>query len=466
MLFFTLFLGLLNPALSAEPLDLNEYLKQVSKYHQGYVGSAESETSARLRINESSLIFTPQLFLSSQWATDEAQKSSAALMGTKSQLNTFQVGIQSATSIGLSWKTYYLFNDYNVQGASPQFVPSPQYSEAKPVVEVNLALWRNLFGSEWKAQESATRHSNLAIEAAEKFRQKNYFLEAEATYWRLSFLREALKTHRESVQRARKLREWNKSRVQSRLADSSELFQADSFLKAREFELQAAENESQAAISDFNALRGSSATEVPEELLSLLEWKMPLPEKQTHRREDLVSAENQNQAAKAIATAAIEKNKPTLELYASYAFNGRDVTTDSTFRKSWESTYPTSVIGIRWVAPLDFEQLRSNRAGYLSESLASDLKYQRKEIEVAKEKRDLNKKIDEIQSQLKLLDELVMVQKNKYFHEKDRQSRGRTTNFFVLQFEQDWKSAQLNFLKTKMDLILTWAKLKTFGEAP
>ena len=55
------------------------------------------------------------------------------------------------------------------------------------------------------------------------------------------------------------------------------------------------------------------------------------------------------------------------------------------------------------------------------------------------------------------------IQKKKLNSEKNRYSKGRTTTFQVLQFEQDFANAQLMKLRNEQELIIVYNQLKMFS---
>ncbi len=67
-------------------------------------------------------------------------------------------------------------------------------------------------------------------------------------------------------------------------------------------------------------------------------------------------------------------------------------------------------------------------------------------------------------NKLTLAYNLEEAQGEKLNFERDRHRRGRTTTFQVLQFEQDYATAQLGRLKQSFDLLQTHSQLKTFME--
>ena len=100
----------------------------------------------------------------------------------------------------------------------------------------------------------------------EEIKMKMVLLDAETQFWRLALSREAIQVTKESVDRAKKLREWAKRRADTQLADTSDFLQTDAVLRARNLELQLANDEENASIRMFNTLRGREENTVAEQL--------------------------------------------------------------------------------------------------------------------------------------------------------------------------------------------------------
>jgi outer membrane protein TolC len=87
----------------------------------------------------------------------------------------------------------------------------------------------------------------------------------------------------------------------------------------------------------------------------------------------------------------------------------------------------------------------------------------RKRFENDREWSDLGKKLEESKSRLELTQRIEKTQQRKLTAERERQSRGRSTMFQVMQCETDYASSQLNVIKNKAEILGIIARMKTFG---
>ena len=460
-------LFLLTANARAEFVSLDSYLDQVKHMNGSVRGSLETSAGTRLRSNEGALITSPSLFANLTSTDDKAPKLNPLAQGTETVTKNYSGGFMYQSPIGTSLKLYYSATYMDVRGASQVYVQNPTAWDTKPVIELTQPLWRNIIGNETRASVEAANSAALAASWTDQYVVKQGLSAAEAAYWRLSAAREALEIQRGSLERQTKIRDWTAQKVKYRLADESDELQASAAVRLRELELQVAIDEVRTAAQTFNTTRGMQATTVDERLESVLAFdpdNISVP-RRASRRADVEAALYQEKAADAAAMLGAQKNLPTLELFGSYARNGHDLVSSTSMTQSTWAANPTTTIGLKLVAPIRWGLVMENREGYAREARGAALKYEQKVADQEKDWVDLLSKYGEAKRRLELSKRIEEVQKSKYQRERDRHSKGRTTTFMVLQFEQDFASAQLARLRTQTEILGLVAQMKTFGSA-
>jgi outer membrane protein TolC len=261
------------------------------------------------------------------------------------------------------------------------------------------------------------------------------------------------------------MREWSAGRVKLSLADRADFLQADAAVKGRELELQISTDEEQAAARQFNSLRGIASEKVSESLKKLTVdaiEKIPDPSR-AGPREDVLVARQVEVLSKAAAKLAREKYAPQVDLFATYAGNGRDATAGQSSKDALAIKNPTRVYGVKLNIPLGVPAVMDQQRGADIEARASELTRERKEFDEEREWEGLKDSLGDSRRRLDLATNMETVQKEKYEYEKARQSKGRSTLFQVLMFEQDYAQAQLNRIRMKADYMRIVAQMKTFG---
>lgn len=449
-----------------ETLSLEQYLSQVRKQHQGLVASVEIREAARERSGEGSLLLSPTLVGNFLLGSDAKETASTAMYGDKTLARSYTLGIAQQTSFGLSAKLGYSLAYTNLQNA--QVIVPNQFHEAKPTLELSQSLWRNWGGSETRASADLLQASALATSYAEDFKASLALAEAETAYWRLALARESVAVARETLESARKIRDWSAKRVNLNLADRADLLQAEAALEYRALGLQSALDEERAAARAFNTSRNLDAADVPESLVqvnaeTILTLRAP---DRAPLRADTAAAQEQSRAATASAQSAIERNKPQVEVFVSLALNGRDTESNPAVSESLTLAHPSNAIGLKLTAPLDFGTSSGVRDAYRREQLAAEKTLDRKLYEQEREWADLRSRLEEARKRLELARRLESVQKSKLQAERDRHGRGRSTTFQVLQFEQDFAESRLGRIRTEAEILGLVARMKTFSPNP
>lgn len=459
-----LLLGAAVPA--SGPLTLDLYLKEVQEKHEGIKALEETSSGALLRADEGNLLVRPSIFANIQISNDKKPTSNPAFLGNETAFDGYSFGVMEQTNFGMNAKLSYSLNYTRINGAQPAFLPVPIFYEARPVLELTQSLLRNGFGRETRSTVLLADASARAQGLLDRFKIKSMLAEAEGTYWSLALARELVQVQAESVERAKKIREWNAKRARLELADKADLLQSDAGLQGRTLEYQAALDDLAATERSFNRMRGSEALHVDEKLSPLdkdaLE-EVAVPEKKG-KRGDVLAYEKLAQVAEASAQLGKEKNLPNLDLYGTVALNGRDKEFSNATSDSLKTQFPTLGVGVKFSSPLDFWTTSSDREGYAKEQKASELNYRRKLWEEQLDWKELVTRLEEAKRRLKMTNSIEVAQNEKLVHERERLKRGRSVTFQVITFEQDFATAQAMRIRTEAEILRILAQLKLFGE--
>jgi outer membrane protein TolC len=463
LLLLTLLSGLISAPAFA--LSLDEYLQQVRTNNEGVRGAKLGEEAKSLRVSESSLFFKPSFFLTGEFSDDKRPTNAPTFQGNQTIRNTFRAGLSQNFRTGTKAAISYNIFKTEINGASPGVLTRDTFYDVAPQLELSQSLWRNFMGSEFEANEEAQRSQVEASRLNDQFNLKQLLIKAENTYWRLVFAQQASKVQNESLDRARKLRDWNAKRMRNNLVDEADYLQTEANLQTRELEVATALIELDTAEREFNSVRQSdekisfNGEDYPNGQFLI---EAPVPAKSGVREDVLIAIENQ----KLIAANSIlgnERNKPNLEVYGSYSMFGRDEKYNEAYDQSIGGTKPWSVIGLRFSTPLDFSALTDYKKGYAQEKVAAEMAARRKTYEVDKEWEILSQRFDQFKKRVKLSQRMEQIQSKKLIAEKKRFNQGRTTTFQVLQFEQDFANAQLLKLRNEAELISVYNQLKLFS---
>lgn len=460
-----IFCSLLLPC--AHALTLEDYLEEVKTKNGGVRGVKASSEAKAVRLEEGELFFKPSFFLTGEYYDDQRPTNAPTFQGTQTLRHTLRAGLQQNFETGTKATLSYNYYKTQINGVSRQLIPNKKFFDVAPQIEVSQSLWRNFLGSEFKASVEAQKAQVEAQRYSELFNYKQILMNAENAYWRLYVAQTSLKVQKESLERAKKLRDWNAGRLKNNLIDESDFIQAEANVQSREIEYQDTMTEVRTALMDFNSFRESPNDEVNLEgtkgIDSAYILNASVPAKM-ELREDVLAFLANKKLAQANAELGTQRNRPNLELYGSYSINGRDGNSYADAKEqAWAATKPFSIVGVRFTTSLDVWAMNDYKKAYAKEVVATEMQYKRKVYEVEREYEILVDRFKQFKERLVLAMKMEKIQLKKLETERKRYNQGRTTTFQVLQFEQDYANTQLLKLRYEYELIAVYNQLKLFS---
>lgn len=448
---------------TADAVDMATYLEQVKKNNPAYQATEQASKGAKLRATEGTLLYIPTLQVEASRAVDESEATNVNAQGNKNSKNAYSVSLLQNTNFGLSGKLSYGQNHFITEGAQSSFVPMADYYRNSPSIELTQSLWKNFFGSETRAQRSAINAAAEATQYAERAKNLGVIMEAQSAYYKLYYAQKTVSAVKESLDAAGKLQNWAKRRMNQSLGEKSDYFQTKATHETRELEYLQAQVDERVAARAYNSMKGiksDSVTEVLSAPTPLSFDKKSFSEKIW--RDDVRAANKQAEAAKAQSLLGKEKNRPTLDLYGKYAWNGLGESSSDAQDESFKDDHPSYIVGVKFQMPLAIGKSHDIRKGYEQEALAADLAFRRKAQEQERDYDDLISKIETAQLKNKLAGTLEESQRAKLTEERKRHDRGRTTFFQVLQFEQEYLASQLSKIRTELELHTLLTQLQQY----
>ncbi len=472
---FYFYLG--HSGFAQETLSLEQFLKQVKNQEPGLKANVSSTHGGILRSEEGSLLLTPTLFVNFNRGSD-AKLNPFSIVSFDNLVSTsLSIGISQLTSFGLQAKIHYDLSDQTMANPLPANFQIPnRYTNASPVLELTQNLWSNGFGVSTKANQIQLKSSALASSYSSSYQAKVMLSRAEMNYWRLAVARQAIGVQQEALTRAHKIYEWNQRRARLQLGDQSDVLQAEALVQSRELDLTAAQNEERSASRAFNEARNVDTERVSEQIIKIspdLVNQVQAP-KRALLRDDVKAAQQQSRASQAMAEISSDRDRPTLDLIASFSLNGQPGLSSNialpytdlsqSIGPSFSFNRPTATIGLRFSVPLAFGTISQSQAGWKQEQIAAALTYDQKVMEQEHNWKDLNESLGEAKQHLTLSRKLELIQGTKLTVERDRLKKGRTTTYQVLLFEQDFLLAQLMRIRDQFNVLNLIAQMKQFGE--
>jgi outer membrane protein TolC len=443
-------------------LSLPDYLQEVQVKNGTYRSSVELREASKQIGREADLIFSPSFFTNVEAKSDEKQGYGSLYNKTESQ--TYSSGISQTSRYGFQSKLYYAFDDTQYSSVTG----SNKYSEASPVVELSLPVWKNGFGCSDRANEEATRaQSQQDLWKAENDR-RILLVNAEINYWKLAVMRELVEIQRSGVEASQAIYDYDAKQAGMNLKDKADVLQAKANLESKKLDFKTAKDNESAALRSFNAYR-NSVEDSP--IIEQINWDrvkviLPVEIDSFDARADVKAAEAAAKATAANAKMKEEDNKASLNLYVDYAWNGGATQSSDAISNSFSSEDPTTTVGLKFSVPLNLGASGSVRAGARKKADAAGLAYQQKLRDQESDWRDLKEKLKNARERFEMTFTIESAQKEKLEYERERLKRGRTTTYQVLQFEKDYLDAEYSRASAGYEVLNLVAQINLYRNDP
>ncbi|XGC80141.1 TolC family protein [Bdellovibrio bacteriovorus] len=441
-LFFTLLAGSF-----AKATTLQEYLEEVKKENIGYEANETQSEAAALKSREADLLFAPRFFANARIGHDGKEPFGSTFEYDRLNLQNYSLGISQDFNFGLQTKLSYALDRTEIEGATLPAGVGNSFWTATPTLELSLPLWANGFGRTSRANQELSRQQNVAEKFAAEAQTKTLLVEAEAAYWKLVSSQQVVEVQTRAQTQAQNILDYVSRKARMNLGDNADVLQAKAMVEATTYQLQLAKNQEKAARRNFNTYIHKNA----EEPVAKLEGfnfeslnNVTVPTQRPGNRSDVLAAEAQSKLAQASAKVVAERNKPNLDLYGSYAFNGRDEELNEAMKNAGQPEKDTAFVGVRLNIPLNFSATSATKAGTLKAEKAAQLTYEQKKFLQEQDWNNLVQQLSEAKENLKLATNIVNAQKAKLENERTRLKQGRTTTYQVLLFEQDFSQSEVN----------------------
>lgn len=435
----------LGAALPAEELSLDAYLGQVRQQNPTLKAQQAQDAAYALAAKEPLTAFSPQLNAQLQRYDDETEPAVNLLSPNRTLVWSGDVGLNklfgTGTYVGVDFKT----DRSQIDFPSSPLVGNVDNQGAAYSLSISQPLWRNWMASELDAGVQQAAHGADAARAGLRYAAQAQLFQARQAYVQLITLRQVELIQAESLERNNKILEWTQRKYADNLADKVDVLQVEAAIRQVALALnQTREDEAKAGIH-FNALRGQ-AVDAPIGDLQPLSVPESLPVAKGDRQ-DLAAAK----AALLGSAAAVESVKqrftPDLSVFANVGMNERDPSTGEALGGAFKFDHPSSTVGIKFSTSLDWSLYRSVLQGAKKAQGAGAGQVEAKSQEIAQDWQQLQASWDSVKQRLSLAAELEGLQREKADREKVRYRDGRTTNFQVLRFEDDYNLSRVQTLQ-------------------
>jgi outer membrane protein TolC len=181
------------------------------------------------------------------------------------------------------------------------------------------------------------------------------------------------------------------------------------------------------------------------------------------QRQDLAAAQAALQGSDAMVESVRQRFTPDLSIFAQVGMNERDPDAAKALSDAFKLQHPSTVVGLKLSANLDWPLYRAVLRGAEQAKGAGASQVEAKRQEIAMDWQQLRETWGSIARRLALAGELEALQGEKSEREKTRYRDGRTTNFQVLRFEDDYNLSRIQTLQLNAQALALEAQARFYN---
>ena len=450
IIFISLFFCQRLYAQNASNLSLDQYLNQVRDKNLNIEQANQSDQSFELLKKKAKLVSAIKLYGFSEAGFAEQNRGLQFLRYKSVQTQNNRIGFSQESEFGINSNIYYSLNNTRYIGLAPGFTTNPlatKNTQAIPVLELSIPLWQNFLGKTTTAKKDASFYENESKQLSAKALSQEEMVNAEKRFWHLVFAQKNLEIQNRALNSANKILDYLNKKEKMNLAEKSDVLQAKAIVESKKLAVKQAENFLKISARNFNQSRNINSDEVKEKLTNFDLTKLQniaLNPIRNSDRLDIKSRQAQLQASLALARIEEENNKPSLNLYTSYAVNQVEPNRMDAISATFDRSAPNGKIGLEFSMPLNVGVSADIRHGARLQASSHKTSYQEKLLQQEIDWKNLIQNFKDWQENLRLSMQIEATQKAKLENERNLLSKGRTSTYQILVFEQEFSSAELN----------------------
>ncbi len=379
---------------------------------------------------------------------------------------SFSVGADKAFgwggSLRLSYDPSYRFSKGSANGGPVVPFTTNPYDGALSATYTQ-SLLRN-FGR--AAAESRLQVARKNAEIADFTFQRaiiDLVASIEAQYWQVVYTKLNLENKKQSLELAQKQLRENKIRVEVGTLAPIEITSAEASVAQREQEILAAEAEHMNA-KDALIRALFPTNERPGDLVPtdapVTSATAPMDEKTAERmaldrRVELKAARLDYESRQIQERAAKNRTLPQLDAYATYTGNAASQVAaeglSAVNKDITSATYPGYTVGLQFSMPIQNRAAKGSLASARASLRASELNLRDQELGVLLEVRQALRNLETAQKTVKAFEKTRIFREKNLEAEQKKFENGMSTNFFVLQRQDELDTAKAAELRGRID---------------
>lgn len=448
--------GILFFSLNAPAMGLDDYLSGVVKKNKNLQAADESLRAASTRYEQANLELSPFLTGRAFYQDDKSNQYGLGSLTTHQEIRQYTLGVAKKFSTGTAAQVAGTLAAVNAEGVMNQQNFQAENHTGTMTFSLTQSLWKDFWGqaTQLRWQREALQ-KKLEVNSTE-LQKRSFLVEAETAYWDLIYLQNEQKVRETSLERAKRIETWVKSRVNNGIGDKADLLNAQGLVAARELQLISTRDEYKAAQEKIRIILGLAQDESVPQLegnIQNVRSTETLLEGSGNKvvRIDSYLASLESDTKSVVSEEAAEKIKPDVNFETFYKTNSYDTTDMKALSKITDTNKPVFGVGVNFSWALDWDSKNAVTSTARADALSAKLKKEQKIVEGESAWKELNRRHGELQARIKAAQQLATIQVAKATAEREKLSRGRTVTSNVITAEQDAAEAELTLAKLNVE---------------
>ncbi len=452
-------------AVCAQTLSMRQYLDLVAENNSELKSVQAGIDALKGKLAEIDRVYSYFFSASLTYGDDRSGKPFVVDSATMDRVSAFSADVnvsrrfETGTQATVGLQGSYGNNDYK---AGTDY----EVAELAPFIRLEQSLLKEWNGGKTKASiAQAKANANSALYLLEYKKQK-ILLEAKLAYWNLSYCRTVIDFRRSSLERTKKITDWNRKRYDLDLAEKSDMLQSQAAFKQRELNLKLAYEQEVKASRDFNRFisisdpKGKYQVEAFITAGNNFEKDKKLEKKGT--RADVLSAEEDVLSAFQAQLLSQKSMGADLVFVGQFALNGVNKDFSKAGSDLGELNKPSYSLGLKYTLPLDFTLRTAVNEGYKAAKISAEKTVENAKLQESSDWFQLVDNWNNAKSRLALSVEIRDIQQKRNEEEQNLLKKGRSTTYLVLQSEQDLDDSYLSMLQNILELISIYEQAEAF----
>jgi len=446
-------------------LSLDDYINMIEKNNSDLISIQANIDAVQGKILEADRVYAAYFTAGASYTKDDSGRPFNPLAQTNEIQNTsYDASLSklfgTGTKITLGFNGSRTFYDYT---GFPNF----DVTDLGPYIGLEQSLLQGLGGGATKAGVLKAQADARSALYLLEYKKQSVLLNARMAYWQLSYARTVVDFRKTSLDRTKKILDWNQRRFDMDLAEKADLLQAQAAYKMGDLNLRLAQQNEVQASRNFNGFLNSSDEKVMFDVQPFSEVGDNFTQADKElvkrgQRADVLSALEDVKSAEQAAIVSRKSIGQDLVLTGQYGLNGVDL--DYAVARDYvlNGNKPSYTIGLRYTLPLDFSNRSAISKGYESAKISAEQAAKSAQIKESNDWLGLVSNWENAKERLGLSKQILGVQQNLVDENQRLLSKGRTTTYYVLQSEQSLDDSTLNVYQNILELVGIYEQANAF----